>query len=287
MSVFFTDSNSEIWWEIKEKLGIECIPMPYTLDGVEKDFDLGKTHDYKAFYDAIRHGSMPITSALNPDNYIEIFEPFLKAGEDILYVHFSSALSGTFEFMKKAIEELKIKYPKQKITTVDTKSISLGEALIVYEAAIKHKRGETDDNIVKFVESFREEVGVYFTVDNLMHLKRGGRLSSFKAVFGTMLGIKPILTVLKDGRLKDISTVSGRKKALLSLVDKLKEEGENVADYPICILHADAESDGLFVKEKVQEIVGKDAEIWFQNVGPTVGTHCGPGTVGLVFHKKK
>ena len=287
MSVFFTDSNSELWYTQVKKLGIECIKMPYTIEGVEKTYDLGETHDYKKFFSKIRKGIIPITSALNPQNYLEIFEPFLKAGEDIIYVTFSSRMSGTFEFMKQAIDVLKEKYPERSIKYVDTLSISLGAGIVAYEAAIMHKRGATDDEIINFVEKFREEVTCYFIVDDLMHLKRGGRISSTSAVFGTLLGIKPVLCVDNDGRIVSVDKVNGRKKSILELVNKFKSLGENVADYPIGIMHADCEEDALFLKSKIEEIVGKDAQIWLQPVGPTVGTHCGPNTLGIAFHAKR
>lgn len=287
MSIFFTDSNSEIWYDKVENLGIQYISMPYTLDGVEMGYDLGKTHDFKGFFDRIKKGVIPKTSALSPDNYIDIFEPFLMEGHDILYVHFSSALSATFNFMNTAIEELKVKYPNRTIKTVNTLNISLGAGIIAYEAAKLHKSGASDDEVIAFVETFREQLAVYFVVNSLQHLKRGGRVSATQAAIGTMLGIKPILKVEKDGKLASFSKANGMKKAISELVEKLKTEGSHDNKYPIGILHADAEEDAVILKEKVQEIVGENSEIWLQSVGPTVGTHCGPGTLGLVFHTKQ
>ena len=287
MSVFFTDSNCELWYTEIKKLGIEYISMPYTLEGVEKGYDLGETHDFKKFYSKIRKGLVPITSALNPQEYLSIWEPYLAQGEDILYVSFSSRMSGTFEYMNQAIDVLKQKYPERSIKYVDTLSISMGAGLIVYEAAIMHKRGATDDEIIQFVEKFRDEVTIYFVVDDLMHLKRGGRISATSAVFGTVLGIKPVLTVDNTGRIVSVGKVKGRKKSILELVEKFKSLGENVADYPIAIMHADCEDDAMFLKSKIEEIVGKDATIWVQPVGPTVGTHCGPNTLGIAFHAKR
>lgn len=286
MSVFFTDSNSELWYTEVEKLGIEYISMPYTLEGEEFGYDLGKTHNFEKFYSKIRKGIVPITSALNPQSYVEIFEPFLKMGEDIIYVAFSSKLSGTFEFMQQAISVLKEKYPERKITYVDTLSISLGAGLIAYEAALMHKKGATDEEVVKFVEEFREEVGCFFMVDDLMYLKKGGRISTASAVIGSMLGIKPIICVNDEGNLVKMDKVAGRKKAIQYLAELVRNTGKNVADYPIGILYADCEEDAKLLKEKVQAIVGKEAKIWCQPVGPTVGTHCGPGTLGIAFHAK-
>ncbi len=286
MSVFFTDSNCELWWDKAEKLGIEYISMPYTLKDQQYNYDLGKNHNFKEFFAEVKAGEMPITSALNPQNYIDIFTPYLENGQDILYVHFSSSLSGTFNFLEQAIQELKVKYPHQNIRHVDTLSISLGAGILVYEAAIMHKRGATDDEIISYVEKEREHYATYFTVNDLKHLVRGGRLSSTQAFFGGLLNIKPILRVSPEGKIEAVGKISGRKKSILELVNYVKKLGYNVADYPIGIMHGDCEEDALILKQKIEEVVGKDAEIWVQQIGPTIGTHCGQGTLAVVFHAK-
>ncbi len=287
MSVFFIDSNSELWYDKVEKLGIEYISMPYTLDDTEYYYDMGKNTDFKAFYDKVRKGSMPITSALNPQNYEDIFTPFLEQGNDIIYVTFSNAMSGTFDHLQTAIKTLKEKFPNRSIRYVDTKNISVGAGIIVYLAALEYKKGASDDEIIEFVENFRDELCEYFIVDNLMHLKRGGRLSAISAAVGTLLGIKPVLGINLDGKIDTVAKVNGRKKSILSLLDLLRQKGQNVADYPIAILHADCIDDANYLKEKIQEEYGKDLEIWLQDIGPTIGTHCGPGTLGIAFHGKK
>ena len=240
----------------------------------------------KKFFNKIKQGVLPKTAALNPDNYIEIFEPILKSGQDVLYVHFSSGLSATFDFLNLAKQTLKEKYPDREIKTVDTYNISLGAGIIAYMAALEHKKGKSDEEVIRFVESLRDHVSVYFVVDDLHHLKRGGRISSAQAIIGSMLNVKPILTVTKGGKLVSHKKASGVKKALLEFVEKMKQEGDDVANYPIGILHADSLKDAEFLRDKVREVVGDKADIWLQEVGPTVGTHCGPGTIGLAFHSK-
>ncbi len=287
MSVFFTDSNTELWYTEIEKLGIQYISMPYTLEGKEHGYDLGKTYDYKNFFSKIRKGILPLTSALNPQNYIEYFEPYLKLGEDILYVTFSKQLSATFDFLDQAIVVLKEKYPERTVRYVDTKSIAIGAGIIAYEAAVLHKRGATDDEVIAFVEDFRDNIATFFTVDDLMHLKRGGRISAVTAILGTTLGLKPILCVNDEGKLISVDKVSGRKKAIRYLASLVKTLGKNVADYPIGILHGDAEDEALALKSQIQELVGKEVRIWLQPIGPTVGTHCGPKTLALAFHAKQ
>ena len=284
MSVFFTDSNSELWFDKVEKLNLQFISMPYTLNDVESGYDLGKTHDFKNFFNTIKQGGVAKTSALNPQDYINYFEPFLAKGEDILYVHISSGLSATFDFMNQAIAQLKDKYPKRTIKTVDTLNISLGAGIIAYEAALLHNKGASDDEVIKFVEKFRHEISIYFVVDSLQHLKRGGRISSAQAIIGGMLNVKPVLTVTKEGKLVSFGKASGMKKAIAELAEKVKNEGVNVTKFPIGILHADSTEEANLLKDKVRAIVGDKAEIWVQEVGPTVGTHCGPGTIGIAFH---
>ena len=167
MSRFFCDSNCELWYDKIEKLGIDYISMPYTIGGEEYYYDLGKNTDNRAFFDRMRGGAVAKTSALNEADYIGYFEPVLKGGEDIIYVTFSHKMSGTFDSMNKAIEKLKADYPDRKITVVDSTHISMAAGLVVYFAALKHNEGASDEEVVKFVEEFRDRVKCYFTVAGL------------------------------------------------------------------------------------------------------------------------
>ncbi len=285
MSIFFCDSNCELSYKKVDELGIKVIGMPYNIDDVERDYDMGRKTDFVDFFTKIQNGLMPKTSALNKQNYIDYFEPVLAGGNDIIYVHFSHNLSGTFEFMNSAIEELKEKYPERTIKTVDTLSISMSAGLIVYEAAKLWKSGSTDDEIIKWVEENRQHYTAYFVVEDLNHLKRGGRLTSTAALFGTMLNIKPILKIDSDGKIIKDGTERGRKKAILYMINKVKELGSNIADHPIVVLNANAPKGGEELKAEVLKVV-PEADIWEQSVGPTIGSHCGPGTIALVFHCK-
>lgn len=284
MSVFFCDSNCELWYTKVDELGIKVIGMPYNLDGEERDYDMGRETDFVDFYKKEREGVNPKTSALNKQNYLEYFEPHLAEGNDILYVHFSNKLSGTFDFMKQAIDELKEKYPERTIKTVDTLNISMGAGIIVYEAAKLWKQGKSDDEIIKWVEDNRQKYSTVFVADDLNFLKRGGRVSSTVAFVGGILSIKPIMSVDIEGKLAKTGTARGFKNAMNEMVKTMKLLGENVADHPIVIIDADNKENADYLEMLIHKELGDGLDIWHQPVGPTIGCHCGPGTVGLVFH---
>lgn len=280
MSKFFCDSNCELWFDKVESLGINYISMPYTVGDNEYYYDLGKNTDNRKFFEDMRKGAVPKTSALNMQNYIDYFEPVLKQGEDIIYVTFSHKMSATFESMAKAIEQLKQTYPERTVSVVDTKHISMAAGIVVYYAAKLHNEGASDEEVVKFVESFRERVKCYFTVSNLIYLKRGGRLSSFKAFVGTLFDIKPIISNI-DGKLENIEKSKGRKKSLKDLTGYLEKDKVDLS-YPIVIMNADCDTDADYTISAIREKY-PDAEIWEQLVGPVIGSHCGPDTIGVIF----
>ncbi|MBR7140802.1 MAG: DegV family protein [Clostridia bacterium] len=283
MSVFFCDSNCELWYDKVEALGIKFISMPYTIDGQEYYYDLGKNTDNKEFFDKMRKGASAKTSALNMNDYMDIFEPVLASGEDALYVSFSHKMSGTFNSLNLAKEELLKKYPERKITVVDTENISMGAGIIVYYAAKLHNEGASDEEVVKFVEEFREKVRIYFTVGDLEYLKRGGRLTSFKALMGTLLNLKPIIECV-NGKLENIEKAKGRKKSIFTLIDYL-ERDEIDTSYPVAIINADSPEDEQIIYDTIKEKY-PDVEIWRQLVGPVIGSHCGPDTLGIIFIAK-
>ena len=250
MSKFFCDSNCELWFDKVESLGINYISMPYTVGDNEYYYDLGKNTDNRKFFEDMRKGAVPKTSALNMQNYIDYFEPVLKQGEDIIYVTFSHKMSATFESMAKAIEQLKQTYPERTVSVVDTKHISMAAGIVVYYAAKLHNEGASDE-VVKFVESFRERVKCYFTVSNLIYLKRGGRLSSFKAFVGTLFDIKPIISNI-DGKLENIEKSKGRKKSLKDLTGYLEKDKVDLS-YPIVIMNADCDPDSDYTVSAIRE----------------------------------
>lgn len=285
MSVLFCDSNCELWYKEQEKLGIKYISMPYTIEGKEFYYDLGKNTDFFAFYDKVRKGAIPKTSALNVNDYIEYFEPVLQKGDDIFYITFSHKLSATFEQMDIAINELKAKYPKQKITIFDSCNISMGAGIQVYRAAVLHNKGMSDENLLTELESIRAQTKVLFIVDDLVYLKRGGRLSNAKAILGSFLNLKPILSVTVDGKLESIAKIKGRKKAIETIINQMIADGINT-EFPIVILDADCFEYAEILSDKLKNALGNNINIWRQPIGPVIGSHCGPDTLGLIYCKK-
>lgn len=284
MSVLFCDSNCELWYDILEKNNVKLIKMPYSIDGTEYYYDCGKETDFKNFYRRVREKSLPTTAALNNFNYIDIFEPYFKAGEDILYVSFSSEMSATFTFLDIAVKELKKKYPKAKFTRFDTRFISLGAGVLVYNAINLKNQGKSNEEIVKKLTVLREKAAIYFVVDDLNHLKRGGRISASAAIMGGLLNIKPILS-MENGRLKTFEKVKGRKRALTELVAKIETEWDrNYED--VWILSADCDDDQNFVEAEMKNRIKDKIELRKQPIGPVIGTHCGPDTLGIAFIKK-
>ncbi len=281
MSVLLCDSNCELWYTRVKELGLDYISMPYCYGGGEYGYDLGENTDFKKFYDAVRGGTVPKTMALNPENYKEILTPYFKAGEDVLYISFSHAMSGTFAQLDAALKELKKEFPERKCTVFNTNSICLGAGIQVEAAAELKQKGASDEEIIAFLKEFTNRVAVYFVVDDLMHLKRGGRLSAGAAVAGTLLSIKPMLTVNEEGGLNVIEKVTGRKKAVRALADKVIK-GLTGTEYSVYILDADCKEDGDKLAERIKA-ERSDAKIVRQTVGPVIGTHCGPGTLGVIF----
>jgi DegV family protein with EDD domain len=285
MSVLFCDSNSELWYDKAEELGLEVIRMPYTLDGNQYYYDLGKATDFGHFYKRMREKSMPSTQGLNKFDYIDYFQPFLEKGEDIFYITFSHQLSGTFEYMYQAIAELKEQFPERKITVFDSKSICMGCGFQVLHAAKLWKQGATDEQLLQFLNEFRKHVVVYFAVDDLFHLKRGGRLSTAAATIGTMLKLKPVLTVNDEGKLAIFSKEKGLVMVINKFASFVAEQGGRFDEYDVYVMDADCKEDGDKLAEKIKTATGGRANVVRQTIGPVIATHCGPGTVGVVFYK--
>ena len=285
MSRLIFDSNGELWFTRAEELGLDYISMPYYIDGQEYYYDLGKATDFRKFYDLVRAGNVPKTQALNPEDYKKFLTPYFEKGEDILYVSFSHKLSGTFQSLELALKELKERFPERKCTVFNSNSISLGAGIQAEEAAKLWNKGASDEEILFFLQTFTDRVCVYFTVDDLMHLKRGGRCSGLAAVAGTVLGLKPMLTIGADGGLTVLAKISGRKKAIRTLAEKVAAELTD-EECSVYVVDADCPAEGDWLRDLIL-VKRPNAKVVRQIVGPVIGSHCGPGTLGVIFVGEK
>ena len=286
MYQLFCDSNCELWHTTVKELGLNLIRMPYTVGDTEYYYDMGENTDFNAFFDKMKKGATPKTSALNEMDYLEYFEPVLKRGEDIYYVTFSHQMSGTFGAMKSAIAKLKEQYPDREIRFKDSKTISLGSGFVTYYAALKYRDGATMDELDAYLDELIPHTATYFVVDDLTYLYRGGRVSGVSKVMGNLLGIKPILYFNEEGTILNINKVKGFKKALATLRDYMKAKGSELDKYKVFVLHADCEKTTAEFVESIKKEFG-NLDVVLQPVGPVIGSHCGPGTVGLIFHAKE
>lgn len=283
MYQLFCDSNCELWHTTVKELGLNLIRMPYTVNDKEYFYDMGENTDFKKFFEDMREGTVPKTSALNEYDYEEYFEPVLARGEDIYYVTFSHKMSGTFEAMKSAIDKLLKKYPDRQIRYKDSKTISLGSGFVTYYAALKYREGASMDELDSYLDEIIAHTATYFVVEDLTYLYRGGRVSGVSRVMGNLLGIKPILHFDEEGRIINIAKVKGFKKALKELRGYMRAEGRELEKYKVFVLQADnEEACNEFVKDIKDEF--GELDIVVQPVGPVIGAHCGPGTIGLIFH---
>jgi DegV family protein with EDD domain len=240
----------------------------------------------KEFYDGLRAGEVATTSAVNPDGWSAVIEAAFKAGQDALILAFSSGLSVTCHSVRIAAEELSEKYPESKFLVVDTLCASLGQGLLVYHAAAQKKAGKTIEEVRDWAEVNKFNLCHWFTVNDLMHLKRGGRVSTATALVGTMLSIKPVMHVDNEGHLTKVTTARGRKASLLALVDQMEKTVTDPANQVVFISHGDCLEDAQFVADEVTKRFGTQ-EFRFNYVGPDIGAHPGPGVVALFFLGKK
>lgn len=283
MSVLFCDTDCELWYTTAKELGVKVIGMPYTVDGEEKMYDLGENTDFKDFYSKMRAGSSVSTAGLNKEIYLDIFRPYFEAGEDILYVAFSSKMSNTFEPLAAAIAELESQFPKARYRKFDTLNICLGAGILVYLAAKFFAAHEGDiDATYDYLSDIVGKVRVNFVVGDLRYLARGGRLSPAKARMGNVLQAKPVLHVDKEGEISVLTKVIGAKKAMSYVVDEFAAHYRNVDDAPVFIVGADCDDLVAELKDRVAAIA-PDADLRVQPVGPVIGAHCGPGTYGIIY----
>ncbi len=281
--VIMTDTSANLPEEIIEKYDVELIVMTYFIDNVEyKGYEKGKKTDLKAFYDKMRNKAETRTSLASPDVFYNAFENLAMQNKDIIYIGFSGGLSGNYQSSVIASEMIREKYPDIKLYTVDTLSASLGEGLLVYYACLMREEGKTIEEVRDWLENNKLKLCHWFTVDDLVYLKRGGRISATSAIAGTVLGIKPVMHVDNDGKLVAVSKVRGRKAALNALVNSFFEDAVDCENQIIGIAHADCEEDAQYVASEIKNKYNIK-EIVMNYIDPVIGSHSGPGTLALFF----
>ncbi len=285
MYKIFTDTDCDVTPEIAKEFGYEIISMPY----IEAEKEIypyidWKEFDYHKFYQALRDGKLATTCGLSPEAYRKYFEPTFKAGQDILYVHFSSAMSGTFNAMKIAVDMLLEQYPGRKFYQVDAKAITIDALNIAMEIGDLYKQGKTPEEILHWADSEVDKFAVYFYADDLKFFARSGRVSGISAKMGNFFGIHPLIYMDKNGQMVSFAKVRGRNKALQTILGYMETLGDDVKSHRIIIGHSDC----LPLAEKVGEMIkakyGKDLRITYSVVNPTAGAHCGPDCIGVSFH---
>lgn len=281
-TVIITDSCSDLPIEFIENKNIPIISMTYHFKGKEYEDDFGKTISYRDFYDTVREGELPTTSQVNVYKYMEEFKKHTDEGKSVIYIGFSSALSGSLNNAVLAKEMIMKENKNADITVIDSRSASTGEGMIVYNAIKMLENGNQKNEIVNWIEENKLKVNHWFTVNDLNHLKRGGRVSGTAAFIGTVLDIKPVLHVDDEGRLIPVTKVKGRKKSLRMLADKFKSMAVNPESQTVFISHGDCAEDAEHLKKLIME-ENNVGDIIVTNIGPIVGAHSGPGTVALFF----
>ena len=278
--VIMTDSSCDLAENMVGELGIKVVQLDVVIEGAEPMPN--DKIDAKAFYSQLREGKTATTSAVGIDRFLTAMEEVVSEGNDLLYIGFSSGLSGTYNAGFVAASELSEKYPERKIYTVDSLAASMGEGLLVYYAAKMQKDGADIDAVRDYVETNKLNLCHWFTVNDLFFLKRGGRVSAATAVVGSMLSIKPVMHVDDAGKLINVEKARGRKAAIEALFNKMKQTAIEPAGQTVFISHGDCLEDAEYLADKIKEEFGiKDIEISY--VGPVIGAHSGPGTLALFF----
>lgn len=277
-----TDNMGDLPEEYIEEHRIPTMSLTYLLDG--QTYNAENSLPYQEFYRKMREGRMPTTSQVNPAEAKERLKDFLKINRNIIHIAFSGGLSGTCNSVRIAAQELQEEMPDCRITVVDSLAASMGEGLLVYRALEQQAAGLDYDEMVRWLGENKLHICHYFTVDDLFHLYRGGRVSKVAAMVGTMINLKPVLHVDNEGHLIPLSKVRGRRKSLTALVDYMEQKIGSYRDKNdiVFISHGDCYEDALFVQEQVKKRFGIQ-KFMISPIGPTIGAHSGPGTVAVFF----
>jgi DegV family protein with EDD domain len=285
--VIVSDATLDLPYSIIKEYDIRVIPMgvdindhPYSFHPDERDLKIDD------FYSQLRAGASTHTTQITPIVFMDYFEELIKSNLDILYISFSSGLSGTYNTSQLVVEDLRHKYPDRKIYSVDSKCASIGEGLLVLNSAMQKKKGLTIEELRDWVEDHKYDSRHWFTVRDLFHLKRGGRVSSIEAVVGTALRIRPILSTNEEGRLVVVSKIRGAKAEMDFLINKMTEEGEDLSSQIVIVGHGDNLEQAKQLEKQIRSMnIIKDVVI--AQIGPIIGSHTGPDMLALVYMGKK
>ena len=280
-----TDSACDLPSVLLDELGIKSCPLTFRFDGDDKEYENGEM-DTKTFYDRMRGGEIAKTSAVNTEVFKNFFESVLSEGKDIFYLGFSSGLSTTYNSARIAAEDLRPAYPDRKIIVIDSLSASAGFGLLLWYAAEKKKDGMTLTELSEYIDAIKMKLCHWFTVDDLVYLKRGGRISPTVAFVGNALGLKPVLHMDNEGHLVSVSKVRGRKNAIAALMAKYTELADAPNNSVVFISHSDCYDDAKLLSDMINEKHGVSAKL-ITDVGPVIGAHSGPGTLALFFVGKE
>lgn len=280
--VITTDSNCDLLPEYIKEKEVGIIPHYYELNNTVYGDEVNLTP--KEFYDSMRKGLMPTTMASNPAVINSTFSEYIAQDKDVLHISFSSALSGGCSNVAAGARELCEEHTQSKIIVIDTLNASMGQGLMVMKAVELKEEGKSLQEIADWLETHKQNFCVQFTVDDLFHLQRGGRVSKMTALVGSMINIKPILVINNEGKLVPAGTVRGRKKSLSTIVSNMLKQIGSYIDTPctICVVHGDAKEDAEYVAILIKEVV-KEATIVINVISPSIGAHSGPGAIGICF----
>lgn len=278
-----TDSSANLPEEQIRQLGIHLVSLSFIVNGQEyKSYSKNEQTDLSKFYTMMREGSVIQTSLVNTGHFIQLFEPILSQGRDILYIGMSSALSGTYQSGLAAAKALQEDYPERRIIAIDSLSASLGQGLLVYYAAQMRAEGRSLAETASWIDDNRLRMRHHFTVDDLMFLRRGGRIPAASAIIGTLLSIKPMLVMNDSGELTVVGRVRGRRPSLKALADQLSFHAIDIDQQIIAITHGDSLEDAVYLEELIRAR-HQPRDVLVHVVDPVLGAHAGPGTMALFF----
>ncbi len=281
--IIVTDSSGDLGEELVRELDVSVLPLSFLIQGKTlRDYPDKRDMSPKEFYQLLRDGEMSTTNAVNMYQYEELLTPVLEEGKDVLILSFSSGLSATCQASRLAADELREKFPERKIQVVDTLCASAGQGMLVWYAAQKRKAGESLEAVRDWCEENKMKVCHWVTVDDLMYLKRGGRISATTALAGTLLQIKPIIHLDDEGKLNTVGKARGRKAALDLLIQKVADTAIAPQDQTMFVSHSDCLEDAEYLAGQLKSKCGaKDVKLC--DIGPVIGSHTGPGCAVVFF----